>query len=153
MTNLQQQIVALQKEKDSAVELWQMSMGAIDALELEIKARSDTKDAKLYENELRKVQRSYTDVINALQEQVLEARKKYSQQESMWMTSKEATETLRREKEEAVKRFEEFQQSAQRKGWLPTRLANHFTSTKRIERIHINCFISKIERVNRGYTC
>jgi len=115
--NLKEHIAVLQMEKDSAVQLWQVSMKAVDALEQELRTRSvDNKDAKFYEEQLKDVRQSYSEAIKALESKLLQAKENFAKQQSLWMSSKETIETLKREKQEIATRFQEFQQDIQQKG-------------------------------------
>jgi len=119
VTNLKERIAILQMEKDSAVQLWQVSMKAIDALEQELRTRPiDNRDVKFYEEQLNDVRQSYSEAIKALESKLLQAKENFTKQQSLWMTSKETMETLQREKREVTKRFEELQQNVQQKGQL-----------------------------------
>lgn len=119
ITNLKEHIAVLQMEKDSAVQLWQVSMKAVDALEQELRTRpADGKDIKFYEEQLKDVRQSYSEAIKALESKLLQAKENFAKQQSLWMSSKESTETLQREKQELMKKFQEFQQDAQQRGRL-----------------------------------
>lgn len=119
ITNLKERIAVLQMEKDSAVQLWQVSMKAIGALEQELKTHvKDNKDVKYYEEQLKDVRQSYSEAIKALESKLLQTKENFAKQQSLWTTSKETIETLKREKHDMTKRFEEFQQNAQQKGQL-----------------------------------
>ncbi|XP_020288169.1 growth arrest-specific protein 8 homolog isoform X2 [Pseudomyrmex gracilis] len=116
ITNLKERIAVLQIEKDSAVQLWQISMKAIDALEQELRTHViDNKDVKYYEEQLKDVRQSYSEAIKALENKLLQTKENFAKQQSLWTTSKETIETLKREKCDMTKRFEEFQQNAQQK--------------------------------------
>jgi len=119
VTNLKERIAILQMEKDSAVQLWQVSMKAIDALEQELRTRPvDNRDVKFYEEQLNDVRQSYSEAIKALESKLLQAKENFTKQQSLWITSKETMEALQREKQEATKRFEELQRNIQQKGQL-----------------------------------
>lgn len=119
VTNLKEQIAVLQIEKDSAVQLWQVSMKAVDALEQELRTRpTDNRDVKFYEEQLKDVRQSYSEAIRALENKLLQTKENFTKQQSLWMTSKETIESLRREKQEMMKRLQEFQENAQQKGQL-----------------------------------
>ncbi|XP_032663702.1 myosin-11-like [Odontomachus brunneus] len=116
ITNLKEHITVLQMEKDSAVQLWQVSMKAVDALEQELRTRPvDGKDIKFYEEQLKDVRQSYSEAIKALESKLLQAKENFAKQQSLWMSSKETIETLQREKQELMKKFQEFQQDAQQR--------------------------------------
>ncbi|KAL6259190.1 hypothetical protein P5V15_009109 [Pogonomyrmex californicus] len=116
ITNLKEHIAVLQMEKDSAVQLWQVSMKAVDALEQELRTRPvDSRDIKFYEEQLKDVRQSYSEAIKALEGKLLQAKENFMKQQSLWMSSKETIETLKREKEEILTRFQELQQSSQQK--------------------------------------
>lgn len=116
ITNLKEHIAVLQMEKDSAVQLWQVSMKAVDALEQELKTRPmDNRDAKFYEEQLKDVRQSYSEAIKALEGKLLQTKENFVKQQSLWMSSKETIETLKREKQETATRFQELQQDTQRK--------------------------------------
>lgn len=119
VTNLKERIAVLQIEKDSAVQLWQVSMKAVDALEQELKTRpTDNRDVKFYEEQLKDVRQSYSEAIRALEDKLLQTKENFTKQQSLWMTSKETIESLRREKQEVMKRLQEFQENTQQKGQL-----------------------------------
>lgn len=119
ITNLKERIVVLQMEKDSAVQLWQVSMKAVDALEQELKTRPvDGKDIKFYEEQLKDVRQSYSEAIKALESKLLQAKDNFTKQQSLWMSSKETIETLKWEKQELTKKLQELQQDAQQRGQL-----------------------------------
>lgn len=121
IANLKERIALLQMEKDSAIQLWQVSMKAIDALEQELRTRpteTDSRDAKYYEEQLKDVRQSYSEAIKALENKLLQTKENFAKQQSLWTTSKETIETLKREKHELTRRLEESQQSAQQKGQL-----------------------------------
>ncbi|XP_077264916.1 uncharacterized protein LOC143898949 [Temnothorax americanus] len=114
--NLKDHIAVLQMEKDSAVQLWQVSMKAVDALEQELRTRSvDNRDAKFYEEQLRDVRQSYSEAIKALESKLLQAKENFAKQQSLWVSSKETIESLKREKQEVATRFQEFQQDSRQK--------------------------------------
>ncbi|XP_011345795.2 paramyosin isoform X2 [Ooceraea biroi] len=116
VTNLKERIAVLQMEKDSAVQLWQVSMKAVDALEQELRARPmDDRNVKFYEDQLNDVRQSYSEAIKALESKLHQAKEHFAKQQSLWMTSKETMETLQREKREAAERFEELQRNVQQK--------------------------------------
>lgn len=115
--NLKEHIAVLQMEKDSAVQLWQVSMKAVDALEQELKTRPvDNRDAKFYEEQLKDVRQSYSEAIKALESKLLQTKENFAKHQSAWMSSKETIEALKREKQEIATRFQELQQDAQQKG-------------------------------------
>lgn len=115
--NLKEHIAVLQMEKDSAVQLWQVSMKAVDALEQELKTRPvDNRDTKFYEEQLKDVRQSYSEAIKALEGKLLQTKENFAKQQSAWMSSKETIEALKREKQEIATRFQELQQDAQQKG-------------------------------------
>lgn len=117
ISNLKEHIAVLQMEKDSAVQLWQVSMKAVDALEQELKTRPmDNRDAKFYEEQLKDVRQSYSEAIKALESKLLQAKENFARQQSLWMSSKETIEALKREKQEIATRYQEFQQDVQQKG-------------------------------------
>jgi chromosome segregation ATPase len=119
VANLKERIAILQMEKDSAVQLWQVSMKAIDALEQELRTRPvDNRDVKFYEEQLNDVRQSYSEAIKALESKLLQAKENFMKQQSLWMTSKETMEALQKEKREVTKRFEELQQNVEQKGQL-----------------------------------
>lgn len=96
IANLKDHITVLQMEKDSAVQLWQVSMKAVDALEQELKTRSiDNRDAKFYEEQLKDVKQSYSEAIKALESKLLQAKENFAKQQSLWMSSKETIEALK----------------------------------------------------------
>ncbi|XP_036147205.1 interaptin isoform X2 [Monomorium pharaonis] len=114
--NLKEHIAVLQMEKDSAVQLWQVSMKAVDALEQELKTRPvDNRDTKFYEAQLKDVRQSYSEAIKALEGKLLQTKENFAKQQSLWMSNKEMIEALKREKEETTMRYQELQQDAQRK--------------------------------------
>lgn len=117
VTNLKERITVLQMEKDSAVQLWQVLMNAVDALEEELKTRPvDSKDVKFYEEQLKDVRQSYSEAITALEIKLLQAKENFAKQQSMYATSKETIESLKHEKQEMARRHKEFQQDVQRRG-------------------------------------
>lgn len=118
--NLKEHIAVVEMEKDSAIQLWQVSMKAVDALEQELKTRSvDNRDAKFYEEQLKDVRQSYSEAIKALESKLLQAKENFAKQQSLWMSSKETIEALKREKQEIAKKLQELQQDVQQKGrWL-----------------------------------
>ncbi|KAL0111545.1 hypothetical protein PUN28_013034 [Cardiocondyla obscurior] len=114
--NLKEHIAVLQMEKDSAIQLWQVSMKAVDALEQELKTRPvDNRDVKFYEEQLKDVRQSYSEAIKTLETKLLQAKENFAKQQSLWMSSKETIETLKREKQEITTRFQELQQDSQQK--------------------------------------
>ncbi|XP_011684580.1 PREDICTED: cingulin-like [Wasmannia auropunctata] len=116
IASLKERIAALQMEKDSAVQLWQVSMKAVDALEQELRARPvDNRDAKFYEEQLKDVRQSYSEAIKALESKLLQTRENFTKHQSAWMSSKETIEALKREKQEAATRLQELQRDAQQK--------------------------------------
>ncbi|XP_011868070.1 PREDICTED: sodium channel and clathrin linker 1-like [Vollenhovia emeryi] len=116
MRNLKEHIAVLQMEKDSAVQLWQVSMKAVDALEQELRARAvDNRDARFYEERLKDVRQSYSEAIKALESKLLQAKENFATQQSLWMSSKETMEALKREKREAATRLEELQRDVEQK--------------------------------------
>ncbi|XP_014485096.1 PREDICTED: myosin heavy chain, non-muscle-like isoform X2 [Dinoponera quadriceps] len=116
ITNLKERIAALQAEKDSAVQLWQVSMKAVDALEQELRTRPvDSKDVKFYEEQLKDVRQSYSEAIKALESKLLQAKENFTKQQSLWVSSKETIETLKWEKQELTKKLQESQQDAQQR--------------------------------------
>lgn len=117
--NLKERITVLQMEKDSAVQLWQVSMKAVDALEQELKNRPiDSKDVKFYEEQLKDVRQSYSEAIRALENKLLQAKENFTKQQSLWMSSKETIESLKREKQDLTKKLQESQQDTQQRGQL-----------------------------------
>lgn len=117
--NLKERITVLQMEKDSAVQLWQVSMKAVDALEQELKNRPiDSKDVKFYEEQLKDVRQSYSEAIKALENKLLQAKENFTKQQSLWMSSKETIESLKREKQDLTKKLQESQQDTQQRGQL-----------------------------------
>lgn len=109
----------MQMEKDSAIQLWQVSMKAVDALEQELKSHpTDGRDVKFYEEQLKDIRQSYSEAIKALESKLLQTKEYFAKQQSIWMTSKETIEILKQEKEEIVKKLQEFQQGSQQRGQL-----------------------------------
>ncbi|XP_018348615.1 PREDICTED: coiled-coil domain-containing protein 18-like [Trachymyrmex septentrionalis] len=114
--NLKEHITALQMEKDFAVQLYQMSMKAVDTLEQELKTRSvDNSNAMFYEEQLKNIRQSYSEAIKALESKLFQAKENFTKHQSMWMSSKETIEALKREKQEIATKLQEFQQDSQQK--------------------------------------
>ncbi|KYN06928.1 Sodium channel and clathrin linker 1 [Cyphomyrmex costatus] len=114
--NLKEHIAVLQMEKDYAIHLWQMSMKAVDTLEQELKTHPvDNSDVKFYEEQLKDIRQSYSEAIKALESKLLQTKENFTKQQSMWMSSKETIEALKREKQETATRLQELQQDSQKK--------------------------------------
>ncbi|XP_012217307.1 sodium channel and clathrin linker 1-like [Linepithema humile] len=150
VTNLKEQIAVLQIEKDSAVQLWQVSMKAVDALEQELRTRpTDNRDVKFYEEQLKDVRQSYSEAIRALEDKLLQTKENFTKQQSLWMTSKETIESLRREKQEMMKRLQEFQENIQQKDRNSQQMIQSLTeelSTAKAEIQRINYLKSDLEK-------
>ncbi|EFN85067.1 hypothetical protein EAI_14860 [Harpegnathos saltator] len=150
VTNLKERIAVLQMEKDSAVQLWQVSMKAVDALEQELRTRPvDSKDVKFYEEQLKDVRQSYSEAIKALEGKLLQAKENFAKQQSLWMSNKETTETLRREKQELTKQLQEFQQDVQQRDRNNQQRIQSLTeelSVARAETQNLNHLKSDLER-------
>lgn len=115
--NLKERIAILQMEKDSAVQLWHISMKAVDTLEQELRTcLVDGKDVKFYEERLKDVKQLYSQAIKTLENKLLQAKENFVKQQSLWMNSKETIESLKKEKQEMAKKLQEFQQDTEQKG-------------------------------------
>ncbi|KAK2583161.1 hypothetical protein KPH14_009184 [Odynerus spinipes] len=111
--NLQERITVLQMEKDSAFQLWQIALKAIDALEEELKSiRTDGRSSKLYEDHINNVKETYSEAIKALEGKLLQARENFFKQQALWETSKNKIEELLKEKADITRKYEVFQKDS-----------------------------------------
>ncbi|KAG7198609.1 hypothetical protein KM043_005970 [Ampulex compressa] len=116
LANLQERIVLLQMEKDSALQLWHVSLKAIDVLEEELRNyRKDGKGSKFYEEQVNVVKETYSDAIKALEEKLLQAKENFLKQQSLWENSKSKIEALAKEKNNVVQKFAMLQSEAENK--------------------------------------
>lgn len=119
VTNLKERIAVLQMEKDSVIQLWQISMKAVDTLEQKLRSHpTDDRDVKFYEEQLKDIRQSYSEAIKALENKLFQTKENFAKQRSAWATSKETIDILKREKEEMAKKLQEFQQDTQQRGQL-----------------------------------
>ncbi|XP_012263270.2 sodium channel and clathrin linker 1-like [Athalia rosae] len=116
ITNLQKRITIIQMEKESVVQLWQMSLKAIDLLEEELKGfHRDGRSTKFYEEQMNGVRETYSDAIKALEAKLVQARENFIKQQTLWESSKDKINVLTSEKDDLTKKFLDLQKNAQEK--------------------------------------
>ena len=115
--NLQERIMLLETEKDSALQLWHISLDTVSALEDQLKGfHVDEKGTKFYQEQANAIKESYSEAIKMLEEKLALARNNFIKHQTLYENSKERINSLTREKNELVEKYRNLQTSAQDKG-------------------------------------
>ncbi|KZC07475.1 hypothetical protein WN55_08246, partial [Dufourea novaeangliae] len=116
IANLQERLALLVTEKDSALQLWHMSLNTISALEEELRGlRTNGKGTKFYQDQANAIKESYSEAIKMLEEKLTQAKDNFVKYQTLYQTSKERVECLTKEKDEIMEKFRNFQIDAQEK--------------------------------------
>ncbi|KAK9297910.1 hypothetical protein QLX08_008566 [Tetragonisca angustula] len=114
--NLQERIMLLETEKDSALQLWHISLDTVSALEDQLKGfHVDGKGTKFYQEQANAIKESYSEAIKMLEEKLALARNNFIKHQTLYENSKERINSLTREKNELVEKYRNLQTSAQDK--------------------------------------
>ncbi|XP_043525983.1 sodium channel and clathrin linker 1-like isoform X1 [Frieseomelitta varia] len=114
--NLQERIMLLETEKDSALQLWHISLDTVSALEDQLKGfHVDGKGTKFYQEQANAIKESYSEAIKMLEEKLALARNNFIKHQTLYENSKERINSLTREKNELLEKYRNLQTSAQDK--------------------------------------
>lgn len=115
--NLQERITLLETEKDSALQLWHISLNTVSALEDQLKGfRGDGKGTKFYETQANAIKESYSAAIKILDKELALVRNNFIKYQTLYENSKEKINSLTREKDEILEKYRNLQTSAHDKG-------------------------------------
>nr|XP_034170826.1 golgin subfamily A member 6-like protein 6 isoform X1 [Osmia lignaria] len=116
IANLQERIELLETEKNSALQLWHISLNTISVLEEELKKfRADGKGTKFYQEQANVMKESYSEAIKMLQEKLSQTKQNFMKHQTLYHTSKEKIEHLTKEKHELLEKLNSLQKDAQDK--------------------------------------
>ncbi|XP_017790547.1 PREDICTED: protein Hook homolog 3-like [Habropoda laboriosa] len=114
--NLQERVRLLEAEKESVSQLWHISLNTISALENELKGfRVDGKGTKFYQEQANNIKETYSEAIKMLEEKLSQAKENFVKHQTLYLTSKERTDSLSKEKDELLDKFTNLQKDAQDK--------------------------------------
>lgn len=117
VANLQERLILLETEKDSALQLWHISLNTISALEEELRGlRTNGKDTKFYQDQANAIKESYSEAIKMLEEKLTQAKDNFIKHQTLYQTSKERVEHLTKEKDDVVEKYRTLQKQALEKG-------------------------------------
>lgn len=115
--NLQERIMLLETEKDSALQLWHISLNTVSALEDQLKGfHVDGKGTKFYQEQANAIKESYSEAIKMLEEKLALARNNFIKHQTLYENSKERINSVTIEKNELLEKYRNLQTSAQDKG-------------------------------------
>lgn len=115
--NLQERIVLLESEKDSAMQLWHISLNTISALEDQLKGfHVDGKGTKFYQEQANAIKESYSEAIKMLEEKLALAKDNFIKYQTLYETSKEKINNLTKEKDELLEKYKNLQMNTQDRG-------------------------------------
>ncbi|XP_076276869.1 uncharacterized protein LOC143207363 [Lasioglossum baleicum] len=116
VANLQERLVLLETEKDSALQLWHISLNTINALEEELRGfRANGKDTKFYQDQAYAIKESYSEAIKMLEEKLTQAKDNFIKHQTLYHTTKQRVESLTKEKDELMEKYRNLQKEAQEK--------------------------------------
>ncbi|XP_070150910.1 putative leucine-rich repeat-containing protein DDB_G0290503 isoform X1 [Polyergus mexicanus] len=128
ITNLKEQIAILKTEKDSALQMVEMLLKNITALEQKLETKQiDSYQVKLHEEQLEIVKRSYSDVIKLLENKLFKVKSDFAKQQSLSMKNDDTIEKLKREKQEMENNLQDLQQTIQQKDKNNQRIVQSLT--------------------------
>lgn len=112
--NLQERIVLLESEKDSAMQLWHISLNTISALEDQLKGlHIDGKGTKFYQEQANAIKESYSEAIKMLEEKLGLAKDNFIKYQTLYETNKEKINNLTKEKDELLEKYKNLQMNTQ----------------------------------------
>ncbi|XP_031839651.2 uncharacterized protein LOC116430106 [Nomia melanderi] len=113
IANLQERLILLETEKDSALQLWHISLNTISALEEELRGlRTNGKDTKFYQDQANAIKESYSEAIKMLEAKLTQAKDNFIKHQTLYQTSKERVEHLTKEKDDVVEKYRNLQKQA-----------------------------------------
>ncbi|CAL7936693.1 unnamed protein product [Xylocopa violacea] len=116
IANLQERIVLLETEKDSALQLWHISLNTISALEEELKRfRMDGRGTKFYQEQATVIKESYSEAIKMLEEKLAQAKENFLKHQALYQSTKEKVEALTKERNELSEKYRSLHMDAQDK--------------------------------------
>ncbi|XP_076760674.1 uncharacterized protein LOC143429110 [Xylocopa sonorina] len=116
IANLQERILLLEREKDSALQLWHISLNTISALEEELKRfRTDGRGTKFYQEQANVIKESYSEAIKMLEEKLAQAKENFLKHQALYQSTKEKVDALTKEKNELSEKYRSLQVDAQDK--------------------------------------
>ncbi|XP_017757048.1 PREDICTED: interaptin-like [Eufriesea mexicana] len=112
--NLQERIVLLETEKDSALQLWHISLNTISALENRLKGfHIDGIGTKFYQDQANAIKESYSEAIQMLEKKLALAKDNFIKHQTLYETSKEKINSLTKEKDEVLEKYRILQTNTQ----------------------------------------
>ncbi|XP_078042391.1 uncharacterized protein LOC144472857 isoform X1 [Augochlora pura] len=116
LANLQERLVLLETEKDSALQLWHISLNTISALEEELQGlRTNGKGTKYYQEQANAIKESYSEAIKMLEEKLTQTKDNFIKHQTLYQTSKERVESLTKEKDQLLDKYRNLQTEYQEK--------------------------------------
>ncbi|CAK9804378.1 Laminin subunit alpha-2 [Anthophora quadrimaculata] len=116
VTNLQERVRFLEAEKESVSQLWHISLNTISALENELKGfRVDGKGTKFYQEQANAIKETYSEAIKMLEEKLSQVKENFVKHQTLYQTSKERTDSLSKEKDKLLEKYNNLQKDAQDK--------------------------------------
>ncbi|CAK9826082.1 Laminin subunit alpha-2 [Anthophora retusa] len=116
VTNLQERVRLLEAEKESVSQLWHISLNTISALENELKGfRVNGKGTKFYQEQANAIKETYSEAIKMLEEKLSQVKENFVKHQTLYQTSKERTDSLSKEKDELLEKYNNLQKDAQDK--------------------------------------
>ncbi|XP_017890819.1 coiled-coil domain-containing protein 18-like [Ceratina calcarata] len=110
LANLQERIALLETEKNSAMQLWHISLNTISALEDELKVfRKDGRGQKFYQEQANAIKGSYSEAIKILEEKLAQARDSFVRYQALYQASNEKIDNLTKENNELLEKYKSLQ--------------------------------------------
>lgn len=115
--NLQERIKLLETEKDSALQLWHISLDTVSALEDQLKGfHVYGKGTKFYQEETNAIKESYSEAIRMLEEKLALAKDNFIKHQTLYESGKEKINSLTNEKDKLLEKYKDLEMSAHDKG-------------------------------------
>lgn len=117
IVNLQERIALLETEKDSALQLWHISLNTISALENRLKGfHIEGIGTKFYQEQANALKESYSEAIKMLEKKLAVAKDNFIKHQTLYETSKEKINSLTKERDEVLEKYRNLQTNAQDRG-------------------------------------
>lgn len=117
IANLQERIALLETEKDSVLQLWHISLNTVSALEEESKRlRTNERGTRFYQERANAIKESYSEAIKMLEEKLSQSKDNFVKHQTLYRTSKERVDSLNKEKNELLEKYQSLRNDAVDKG-------------------------------------
>ncbi|XP_060817252.1 sodium channel and clathrin linker 1-like isoform X1 [Bombus pascuorum] len=111
--NLQERIKLLETEKDSALQLWHISLDTVSALEDQLKGfQVYGKGTKFYQEQTNAIKESYSEAIRMLEEKLALAKDNFIKHQTLYESSKEKINSLTNEKDKLLEKYKNLEMGA-----------------------------------------